>query len=118
MHCGSDIVDVPAGAIVVKVYIWYGGPIVLCRGDTQANATLGPYAVRKTVEGNVTHWEIRPPGNEFGQQNNIFVDAHTIDPNQLARAEAVVRSLHFEGSDLGPGMGCDSPSAGAATTAP
>lgn len=117
MNCGADIVKVPAGGIVVKIYRWYGGPVVPCRGETQANATFGQNAVRTTVNGDVTSWEIRPAGNEFGQPNNIFVEAHTSDPNQLARAEAVVRSLQFEGSDLGPGMGCDSPSAGAATTA-
>ena len=118
MNCDADIVEVPPGGVVVKVYRWYGGPFVPCRGDTQANATLGQYAVRKTVEGNVTSWEIRPPGNEFGQPNNIFVEAHTSDPNQLARAEGVVRSLHFEGSEGQGGMGCDSPSAGVSATAP
>lgn len=118
MNCGADIVDVPPGGIVVKIFRWYGGPLVPCRGDTVANGTVGPHAVRKTVEGDVTSWEIRPAGNEFGQPNNIFIEAHTSDPNQLARAEAVVRSLHFDGSDPGPGMGCDSPSAEAATTAP
>lgn len=118
MNCGADNVEVPPGGIVVKVYRWWGGPAPQCRGDTQANATLGQYAVRKTVAGNVTTWEIRPPGNEFQQPNNIFVEAHTSDPNQLANAEGVVRSLHFEGSDLGPGMGCDSASTGISTTAP
>jgi hypothetical protein len=118
MSCGVDIVQVPSGGVVVKIYRWYGGPLVPCRGDTVANATLGPHAVRKTVNGDVTSWELRPAGNEFGQPNNIFVEAHTSDPNQLARAEVVVRSLRFDGSDLGPGMGCDSPSAGVTTTAP
>jgi hypothetical protein len=118
MNCGTDIVEVPPGGIVVKVYRWYGGPPVECRGDTQANATLGQWAARKTVKGDVTSWEIRDPGNEFGQPNNIFVEAHTSDPNQLVRAEALVRSLHFGSSDLGPGMSCDSPSAGLSTTAP
>jgi hypothetical protein len=118
MNCGADIVQVPAGGIVVKIYRWYGGPSVPCRGDTVANATLGPNAVRKTVKSDVTSWELRPAGNEFGQPNNIFVEAHTSDQNQLALAEALVRSLHFEGSALGPGMGCDMPSAGVTTTAP
>jgi hypothetical protein len=118
MNCGADIVEVPPGGIVVKVYRWWGGPLVLCHGDTVANATLGPHAVRKTVNGDVTTWELRPAGNEFQQANNIFVEAHTSDPNQLANAEGIVRSLHFEGSDLGPGMGCDSASAGISTTAP
>jgi hypothetical protein len=118
MNCGADIVTVPSGGIVVKVYRWWGGPPVECRGDTQANATLGQWAVRKTVKGDVTSWEIRPLGNEFGQPNNIFVEAHTSDPNQLARAEALVQSLHFKGTDLGPGMGCGSPSPGISTTAP
>lgn len=117
MTCGLDTVEVPPGGIVVKVYRWYGGPAVPCRGETQANATLGQYAVRKLVDGNVTSWEIRPPGNEFGQPNNIFVEAHASNPNQLARAEAVVQSLRFEGSE-GTGMGCDSFSPGADTPVP
>jgi hypothetical protein len=118
MNCGADIVEVAPGGIVVKVYRWWGGPFVPCRGDTVANATLGQYAVRKKIEGNVTSWEMRPPGNEFGQPNNIFVEAHTSDPNQLARAEGLVRSVRFEDSALGPGMGCDSSSPGVSTTAP
>lgn len=116
--CGWDTVEVPPGGIVVKVYRWWGGPFVSCRGDVLANETFGSLAVRKRVDASTTSWEIRPPGNEFGQPNNIFVEAHTSDPNQLARAEGLVRSLHFEGSALGPGMGCDSPSAGISTTAP
>jgi len=117
MSCGADIVEVPAGGVVVKVYLWWGGPVVACRGDTQANATLGPNAVRKRVNGDVTSWEIRPAGNEFGQPNNIFVEAHTSNPNELARAEDVVRSLRFKGPE-GPGMGCGSFEAATSPPAP
>jgi len=95
MSCGPDTFNVAPGGILVKVYRWWGGPLVLCRGDTQANATFGDLAVRKTVVGNVTTWEIRVPGNEFGQNNNIFVEVHTSDPSQLARAEALVASFRW-----------------------
>jgi hypothetical protein len=94
-QCGTDSVDVPPGGVVVKVYLWYGGPAVPCRGDTQANATFGSLAVRKIVDGTVTSWEIRFPGNEFGQPNNVFVEAHTSNPTELARAEQLVGSFRW-----------------------
>ena len=95
VSCGLDVFDVPPGGILVKVYRWWGGPAVPCRGDTQANATMGDLAVRKTVDGSVTKWEIRVPGNEFGQPNNIFVEVHTSNPSQLARAEDLVASFRW-----------------------
>lgn len=98
-ECGPDIVSFPPGGIVVKVYRYWGGAAPVCRGDFQANATVGSMAVRKTVTGSTTSWELRPPGNEFQQPNNIFIEAHTDDPGQLARAEAIVASFRFEGSD-------------------
>ena len=102
MNCSTDAVDVPSGGVVVKIYLWYGGPYVPCRGDTQANATFGNLAVRKTVDGTVTTWEIRAPGNEFGQGNNIFVEVHTNSSSQLARAEALVASFRWlHGSVIG-----------------
>ena len=116
MNCGADIVTVPSGGIVVKVYRWGGGPAVPCRGDTQANATFGPNAVRQTVNGDVTSWEIRAPGNEFGQPNNIFVEAHTSDAKQLARAQALVTSFRFKPIEDGS-IGCPSMSPDALTPA-
>lgn len=95
VSCSTDAVDVPSGGVVVKIYQWYGGPAVPCRGDTQANATMGDLAVRKTVDGSVTKWEIRVPGNEFGQNNNIFVEVHTSSSSQLARAEDLVASFRW-----------------------
>jgi hypothetical protein len=95
ISCGPDTFDVPPGGILVKVYRWWGGPAVPCRGDVQANATFGDLAVRKTVDGTATTWEIRVPGNEFGQNNNIFVEVHTGSPSQLARAEALVASFRW-----------------------
>ncbi len=32
LSCGADKLDVPAGGIVVKIYRWWGGPMVPCRG--------------------------------------------------------------------------------------
>jgi len=104
MTCGPDTFDVSPGGILVKVYRWWGGPMVPCRGDTQANATFGDLAVRKTVDGTMTTWEIRLPGNEFGQPNNIFVEAHTSNPSQLARAEDLVAS--FQWIDTSGNFGC------------
>lgn len=97
--CGLDTVSFPPGGIVVKIYRYWGGPAPVCRGDVQANATVGTLAVRKTVTGSTTSWELRPRGNEFQQPNNIFIEAHTDDPGQLAKAEAIVASFQFETSD-------------------
>jgi hypothetical protein len=106
MACGADAFDVLPGGILVKVYRWWGGPAVGCSGDVQANATFGSLAVRQRTSGSMTSWEIRVPGNEFGQGNNIFVEAHTDNAAQLARAEAVVASFRWApgqtGNDCSP----------------
>jgi hypothetical protein len=116
LACGADVVEVPAGGIVVKIYWRGGGPAPSCLGDTQANATLGPNAVRKTTDGATTSWEIRPPDGEFGWPNNPIFEAHTSDPAQLARAEAMVASFRWGPSAPSyPGLCSPSPvvSAGA-----
>jgi hypothetical protein len=97
VSCGADTFDVAPGGILVKVYLWYGGPAVPCRGDTGGNATLVDQAVRQRADasGSTTTWEIRMPGNEFGQPNNVFVEAHTSNPAELARAEALVSSFRW-----------------------
>ncbi len=101
-ECGPDTVSFPPGGIVVKIYRYWGGPAPTCVGDTHANATVGTLAVRKTVTGSMTSWELRPPGNEFQQPNNIFIEAHTDDPGQLAKAEGIVASFRWNmSSDTG-----------------
>jgi hypothetical protein len=107
MSCGADTFDVAPGGVVVKVYRWWGGPAVACRGDSQANATLGVNPVRVRREGNMTSWELRPPGNEFGQSNNIFVEVHTSTPSRLAQAEGLVASFRF--TPGGYAGNCDTP---------
>jgi hypothetical protein len=102
-ECGPDLVSFPPGGIVVKVYRYWGAPAPVCRGDVQANATLGSNAVRKTIDGSTTSSELRPPGNEFSQPNNIFVEAHTDDPGQLAKAEGIVASFHWNMSTYSGG---------------
>jgi hypothetical protein len=97
--CGVDAVSFPPGGIVVKIYRYWGSPAPQCLGNTQANATVGTQAVWKTVTGSMTAWELRPQGNEFQQPNNIFIEAHTDDPAQLAKAEEIVASFRFAPSD-------------------
>lgn len=101
-----DTVSVAPGQILVKVFRWWGGPFVPCQGDTRANATFGDLAVRKVVNNAVITWEIRVPGNEFGQNNNIFVEVHASDPAQLARAEVMVASFRWGPGSIGDGAGC------------
>jgi hypothetical protein len=95
MQCGTDAVSVPPGGFVVKIFRWYGGPYVPCRGDTRANATAGPNAVRQRVDGDLHSWEIRFPGNEFGQPNNVFVEVRTADSRRVQEAFALVGSFRF-----------------------
>jgi hypothetical protein len=106
--CSLDTVSFHPGGIVVKVYRFADGPPPSCRGDVQANATVGPNAVRKTVDGSTTSWELRPPGNEFGQPNNVFIEAHTDDAAQLATAESIVASFRWIPSNY-PDTNCASP---------
>jgi hypothetical protein len=80
---------------VVKVYWRTGGPAPMCQGNAQANATVGPNAVQKTVDGSVTSWELRTPDGQFGWPNNPTFEVHTSDPAQLAKAEAMVASFRW-----------------------
>jgi hypothetical protein len=95
VRCDIDSVFVPADAVVVRVYWRAGGPAPMCWGNTQANATVGPNAVQKTVDGSVTSWEIRLPGGEFTMPDNPIFKVYTSDPAQLAKAEAMVASFHW-----------------------
>jgi hypothetical protein len=95
LSCSGDVVEIPPGGVVVKVYWRAGGPAPMCWGNTQANATIGSNAVNKTVDGSVTSWEIRVPGGEFNMPNNPVFEAHTSDPAQLAKAEAMVASFRW-----------------------
>ena len=56
----------------------------------------------------MTTWELREPGGQFGQVNNIFVEAHTENPVELASAEALVASFRW-GPGVGDAGGCPSP---------
>lgn len=93
--CVGDLVDVSGGRILVKVYQRDGGPMDLCHGDTIANETLGPNAVQKTGDGSVITWEIRLPGDEFGQEGNVFIEGHTDNAAGIASAEALVASFRW-----------------------
>lgn len=95
MSCTGEKFDVAPGGILVEIYRWYGGPVVFCNGDQQANATFGELAVRETDNGSVVSWEIRDPGNEFGKPNNIFIQVHTSDPGHLAQAKAMIGSFRW-----------------------
>jgi len=95
LSCSGDVVEIPPGGVVVKVYWRAGGPAPMCQGNTQANATVGPNAVHKTTDGSVTSWELRTPDGEFGWPNNPIFEVHTSDPAQLAKAEAMVASFHW-----------------------
>ena len=97
-NCFPDTVDVSGGRIVVKVWRRTDGPGQTCNGGSQANATLGPNAVQKSVQGSATTWEIRRPvEHEFGWTYNVFIEATTDSPAQLSAAEALVASFRWLG---------------------
>jgi hypothetical protein len=100
-NCGPDGFQVTGAQMIVRVYRWWGAPAVPCRGDVQANATFGSNAVRTVSQGSTSSWEIRLPGNEFGQPNNIFVEAHTTSAAQFAAVESLVASVRMAPNDTG-----------------
>jgi hypothetical protein len=100
IRCGIDSVTVAPGGAVVRVYWQNGGPAPVCAGYTQANATLGPNAVLKRVDGSVTSWEVRRPGAQFNMDNPVF-EVHTSDSSGLAKVEAMVASFRWEANAPG-----------------
>jgi hypothetical protein len=104
MTCGTDVVTVPSGRIVVKVYWRDGGPAPMCESPAPtANVMFGSTEVLKTVDGDVTTWEFRWPDGQFFWPNDPIFEVHTSDPAQLTKAEAMVASFRW---------GANAPSAG------
>jgi hypothetical protein len=104
MTCGADVVTVPTGGIVVKIYWRTGGPAPMCASPAPtANTTFGSTEVLKSVDGDVTSWEFRWPDGQFSWPNDPTFEAHTSDAAQLAKAEAMVASFKW---------GANAPSAG------
>jgi hypothetical protein len=101
MECTGDTVDVSGGRVVVELFERMGGPAPMCLNDVQANATLGPNAVRVTTQDKATLWEIRLPGYEFGWPNNIFIEAWTGSDEARAQVEALVASFRWAPSAQG-----------------
>jgi hypothetical protein len=96
MTCGADVITVPSGGVVVKVYWRAGGPAPICWSpEATPNATVGSSAVLKTVDGDVTTWEFRWPDGQFFWPNDPTFEVHTSDAAQLAKAEAMVASFKW-----------------------
>jgi hypothetical protein len=96
MTCGADVITVPSGGVVVKVYWRAGGPAPICWSpEATPNATVGSSAVLKTVDGDVTTWEFRWPDGQFFWPNNPTFEVHTSDAAQLVKAEAMVASFKW-----------------------
>ena len=93
--CKDGVLSVEAGQIVVRVYRDHQfGPVMMCDPSPTANATLGTVVARETGSPTDRTWEIREPNSPyFGAQNNVWVEARSDDPAQMAKAEAVVASL-------------------------
>ena len=112
--CDEDHLFVDSGQIVVRVYRAHQfGPEPGCQAWPTANATLGSNAVNETGSPNDQTWEIRAPNTPyFGAQNNVWVEARTDDPAQMAKAEALIASLKIALNDSGLDCYSADPSAG------
>ena len=96
LTCGADVITVPPGGVVVRIYLRSGGPAPVCQSPAPtANATLGPNELLKTIDGSVTTWEFRWPDGQFFWPNDPTFEVHTSDPAQLAKAEAMAASFRW-----------------------
>jgi len=107
-RCGLDTVTVAPGGIVVRIWWRGGGPAPMCVSPAPtSNASAGPNAVVKTVDGDVTSWEFAQPGLQFGWPNNPIFEVHTSDAGQLAKAEAMVASFRWDSGLPSSGQDCN-----------
>jgi hypothetical protein len=93
--CGPDAAVVSGDQIVVKVWRQVDGPQWVCTSSEPADATLGSNAVLETVENAGGRWQLRRPGNEFGEQKNVIVDAWFASPEGRVLAEQLIASLRW-----------------------
>ncbi len=112
-NCTGEKLTVAPGQIVVRVYRDHQfGPVVMCDPAPTANSTLGAVVARVTGSSTDRIWEIREPNTPyFGAQNNLWVEARSDDPAQMAKAEALVASLKQADNGItGPGCYSADPS--------
>ena len=119
-NCKDGVLSVGPGQIVVRVYRDHQfGPMMMCDPSPTANATLGRVVARQSGTQSDRTWEIRDPGTPyFGAQNNVWVEARTDDPAQIAKAEALVASLRIDGRDGGVACYSPGPDTGAPSPTP
>ena len=113
--CGEEITDVSDGRIVVTMWVDSSGPPAACvKNDALSAAPLGTAWIRRYDEDTLhatqptTRWEIRRPGYDFGMTGNLWIQAVTDNPAEVANAVALVATFHWEkAADY-----CQSPTAG------
>jgi hypothetical protein len=111
--CGEEITDVSGGRIVVTMWVNSGAPAACVKNDALGAAPLGDAWIRNAAEDRVfypagpTTWEIRRPGYDFGMNGNLWIQAVTDNPAELANAKAMVATFHWEAA----GDYCHSPTA-------
>ena len=112
--CGEEITDISGGGIVVTMWVDSSGPPASCvKEDALSAAPLGDAWIRRYDEDArhatqpTTRWEIRRPGYDFGMNGNLWIQAVTDNPAELANAEAMVATFHWEAA----GDYCQSPTA-------
>lgn len=101
--CGEEITDISGGRIVVTMWAQSPGPPAYCsEDDGLAAAPLGTAWIRQYDESALeatqptTRWEIRRPGYGFGMTGNLWIQAVTDNPAELANAEALVATFRWE----------------------
>lgn len=101
--CGEEITDMSGGGIVVTMWVDSSGPPASCvKEDALSAAPLGDAWIRRYDEDAryatqpTTRWEIRRPGYDFGMNGNLWIQAVTDNPAELANAVALLATFHWE----------------------
>jgi hypothetical protein len=100
--CGEEITDVSGGRIVVTMWINSGAPAACVKADNLGAAPLGDTWIQRYDETSTyvrqptTRWEIRRPGYDFSMNGNLWIQAVTDNPAELANAAAMVATFHWE----------------------
>lgn len=101
--CGEEITDISGGRIVLTMWVQSPGPPAYCSGnDALETAPLGTGWIRRYDEDAryvtqpTTRWEIRRPGYDFGMTGNLWIQAVTDNPAELANAAALVATFRWE----------------------
>jgi hypothetical protein len=96
--CQEAQTDITGGTIVLTIGDNSGGPPGFC----SAASTFGPGSITKYTEDSLhatqptTRWQIDRPGFGPGLTGNLWIDAVTDNPDELASAQKLVDSFRWD----------------------